>query len=305
MGEIFDLGESLLEAEEEATRRAREVDEAIEMILPANMRKALDEVKIGKKETKYIYPLEPQYDYLEYVKADFPERPHLMDLFVPQQSYILFAAISKVGKTILATDIAHCLAFGITFLGEFKVPRPVKTLILQSEINDSYFQARVRANRDYLFGKGHLKTIEQYRENLIIHPLATVHDLEDEAFDKWLRAFIGHNGIECVVIDPLQDFTVRSDSDNKEMNVFSRHLRRLIKELNISIFVVHHMGKQGMTLREVIDDYRGASILAGRADLFFIMRATDKDTTRPNMELHFRARYWPEVAPMRIRRDNT
>ena len=258
---------------------------------------------IGKED--YIYPLEPQYSYLEYVEADLPERPHYMDLFIPQQGYILFAAASKQGKTILGTDIAHCVAFGIPFLGEFKVPVPTKTLILQSEINDSYFQQRVRANRDYLYRVGHARKVEKYERNLIIHPLHQIHDLEEHLFEKWLTAFVERNEIKFVLIDPLQDFTTKEIEKNHEMNLLTQHLRNVIKKLDISIKLIHHMGKQGMTARQVIDDFRGASILAGRADLFFIMRAINTDTEDPMMELHFKPRYWPEVEPIQIKRNNT
>lgn len=78
---------------------------------------------------------------------------------------------------------------------------------------------------------------------------------------------IDHNGYTLIVVDTLARAVGGADQmDQGEMNVLCGALQRIAQDRQVTIILVHHHRKKGITAGDVVDDVMGATSIAGVAD---------------------------------------
>jgi RecA-family ATPase len=156
----------------------------------------------------------------------------------------------KSKKTFLAQNLALAIASGKSF-ANFEITKPKKVLYFLAE--GGYYP-----NRDRLQKMG-ADFSEKYMENFMLSLFTYLHINHDDAYNT-MHNFIKDSGTEVVVIDPLIKFhDVDENSASQLSDVFGR-IRGLIRELKVSVILVHHTGKV------VSKGGRGSSALVGEYD---------------------------------------
>ena len=101
--------------------------------------------------------------------------------------------------------------------------------------------------------------------------------------------FIKQFGIKCVVFDTLNAHSAFNENNSQEVggliDVFNE-----IKNVGCSIILVHHLNKPSKDFTKDIDDeLRGSSALAGAYDVHFAIRQKSDEAT--TLDLHVRSKY--------------
>ena len=184
------------------------------------------------------------------------------------KSLLLIAGQQKSKKSFLAMNMALAIATGKPFAC-FAIDAPHSVLVLSAEGGE--FSNKKRMEK-MCRGKGMTSTTNI---NLCFDSrwkLDTVDDYRD------IRNKIIEKRPEVVIIDPLVKFHYSDENSSSEMAVILNRLRELIEDLNISIILVHHMGKN--------EDggARGSSAILGEYDTY-IQIAKGKESQKLKFDM--------------------
>jgi hypothetical protein len=189
----------------------------------------------------------------EILEDDTPEPAEIIKGgILRNKSLLLIAGQQKSKKTFLGMNFGLAIAAGKSFAC-FVINSPHKVLILSAE--GGFFSNR--------------KRIEKMCKTIGIIPAANLYicfdsrwkfDAEDDYRD--LRKQISDLRPNVVIIDPLVKFHYSDENSSTEMSVILNRLRELIEDLNISIILIHHTGKN-----EDIGA-RGSSAILGEYDSY-------------------------------------
>ncbi|MHA3913865.1 AAA family ATPase [Halovulum sp. GXIMD14793] len=86
----------------------------------------------------------------------------------------------------------------------------------------------------------------------------------NEAQFKTMEQQCIEHGIDCMILDPLQDLS-RSPETNEVMRILGGRLRRMASRCQLAIGLIHHTRKMQPGVKASIDDMRGGSALRGTA----------------------------------------
>jgi hypothetical protein len=147
-------------------------------------------------------------------------------------------------KTSLVVDLAVSLGGAIPFLGQFDVPRPVKTLVISGESGEATIQETMRRIcRSKGIWPADLEGFVFWRFKL--PKLGSVADVEA------LGKFIRDNGIEVTIIDPLYLCLMSGGRTIDTSNLFEvgpllKTVCDICLEAGSTPFLVHHYRKNRM-----------------------------------------------------------
>jgi len=190
------------------------------------------------------------------------------DLIV-EGSVILLVAKPKIGKSILAVNIALAVAQGHEIF-EKKTTRG-RTLYIALEDRERLIQSRLWN----MLGKPEEIGFDIYCGDISINK---------PRFRDHLKETIRENDYKLVVIDPLIQAYSGSDENNpNEMAKVLGFVREIAQETNTSIVVVHHSRKSQGEGGDVI---RGSSAIWGAVDGAIILKSLqyDDDIKKVSME---------------------
>lgn len=170
---------------------------------------------------------------------------------------------TSLGKSVLAEQIAVCVASGKNILDRIRVPQPMRVLYLQAENDEETLQ------RDILsivkFTQVDTTLVQQ---NLAIHHL---YGLSGNALDTWIENQIIKQKTDLLMLDPYQDF-IPSGSNINDAGTFLTfifNLNRIIKEHNCAFLLVTHTPKpqdrEHWTARESVYMAVGSQAIAAWA----------------------------------------
>ena len=199
---------------------------------------------------------------LEFRARPAKKRDVFMRCWLEREGLTFLAGEHKTGKSVLAMNLAICIATGQGFLG-FEVPSPRKVLLVQQEISDPAMHDRV--------DKMIVSPPPELEQNLLI-PRRPEHywkltrvqdrDLLGKIIQDW--------GIDLVIFDPLSTFHDKKENDNGEMSGILEYFAQLIKKHNVGVLVIHHFGKPSQVDRQGSYKMRGASVLGDRPDAIIV-----------------------------------
>jgi archaellum biogenesis ATPase FlaH len=239
------------------------VDESkIETIKHSSSHAGTISQKVGSiaSSSKRHNPHSPVCSGKEIFETEFEEVEPIVEGLQGAGEDLLVFGPTNIGKSLFT--LLYALIIGCpnasTLWGRFKIPRPRKTLFLQSE-NTMYsihmrLQKIVQGNPDYQNALNNIRFPRRKRDCRISG------DLANREFLAEIRSLIQFTDADLIVIDPLISFIGCNENDNSEMRRTLDSLKEITTELKIACLMVHHVGKgsQGSS--------RGASSIEDWAD---------------------------------------
>lgn len=199
--------------------------------------------------------------------ASIPRVEYVYNRFYAKGYTSVTAAPPKVGKSLLGLIEAVDIATGRGLLtGERQAPQRVYYYNAEDDI--STIQNRVGAilkhygiPQSEIRGKLALQSGTGDGGFYIIS--GAEGEINEAQFQRMEEACIA-SGIDCMILDPLQDLS-RSPETNEVMRLLGGRLRRFATKCNLAIGLIHHTRKMQAGVKASIDDMRGGSALRGTA----------------------------------------
>lgn len=173
---------------------------------------------------------------------------------LPAQSILLLTGAPKTGKSILALNLALCLAAGEDWF-QFEIRRQVKILMIQAEVVHWALRGRLQKMKlgcNFPIPENSLFLSEPYRCNV-----------RSEEGYKVITETIDKTKPEVVIFDPLISFHNEDENSNDCMERVLMQFRELTF-LGVSVILIHHSRK--FSDDSTISNPRGASAIAGAVD---------------------------------------
>jgi hypothetical protein len=198
---------------------------------------------------------------------------------LPQQGILFVGGEPKVGKSLLVSNLALCLAAGSSRLG-FPVPARRRVLLCQFELPVPQFVSRLAGMRRAIGAAAD--------QNLFVDTGATGH-LRNAP--EGLRHFVAAAqtaAAEVILLDPLYSTHDQDENDTRAMAALCQSLLRLREASRAALIVVHH-ARKSIGRYEIGSAFRGSSALHAAGDSYVLL-------TRPapqfhTIELRFQFRY--------------
>jgi len=195
---------------------------------------------------------------------------------------LLICGAAGIGKSILTTNLALYLACpkisssllsveeAPLLFDYWQVPKPTKTLFLQSENSARATKARIEkmiaGNPLFLEGVDLITTpIDRNNEILIRGAFTT------DAFRDDVIALIKESKADVVFIDPLISFHEGNENDNGQMRTCLDVVTEISVQTRVATVVVHHVGKSKKS--KDIFAARGASAIGDWAHNIMVATA--------------------------------
>lgn len=190
---------------------------------------------------------------IEEIIKDNSEMPPqiISDGILIDEGLLLITGEAKARKTFLAYNLAFGIAKGGDFAG-FKFPVRKKVLFLVAEGGRHSNYARLKKISNS-FDEGKLGELNfSFKNKLLFDNGSTdLKDLRDKIIEK---------KYEVVFFDPFVRYHTANENSAQEVAEVFRTIRELMNELNISVVLVHHTGKNAY------QGARGSSVINGEYD---------------------------------------
>jgi len=245
----------------------------------------------------------------ELVDTQLPENQYLIGGgLIPKQGYTMLVGKAKEGKTMLALQIALCLATATPFLknvGLFPVPEAKRTLFLLRENVDEVMQAFLKkqiAGLEHRLGKDITESL-----NLIgfTRPKTTYLDLRAEGLRE-LRNLLDERSPDLVVINPLSRFLTGDMNRMEAVIKVANTLDSLGEEFNCAFLLLHHFRKFGKEDTEAEDIFERITGSSGWRNSYVSCLALERKHKRRSgniKKLSLEFRNHPPIDPITIERD--
>jgi len=198
---------------------------------------------------------------------------------LPASGILFLGGEPKLGKSVLAANLALALASGSSRLG-FQVPAPRRVLICQFELPTPHFAERLDTMRQ-LIGPA-------ADSNLFVDTVATGHLLSTpHGLDHFLGSARAVNA-EVIILDPLYSTHDQDENDTRAMSALCQSLLRLRDGSGAALIVIHHVRKAAGR-HEIGSAFRGSSALHAVGDSYLLLTRLPSET--PTVELRFQFRY--------------
>lgn len=223
-----------------------------------------------------------QIDWGSWTPIDFSqiERTEwVYGLYARGYTRLTFAA-PKAGKSLLSLAEAVDAATGRGFLTGWRKP-PRKVVYYNAEDDMNVIQARIAAlcikyGIDQSELVGQLWPVSGVEEEGFYLVSGEEGIIREDIF-QGLEAFIDREGIDLVMVDPLQDLSDAPET-NEVFRRLGRRLRKLATEHHVALGIVHHTRKPSAGVAPTLDDARGGSALRGtsRANRLLVPMSKDE-----------------------------
>jgi len=218
-------------------------------------------------------------------------------------------AVTNLGKTTFTLNLALTLAAGRTF-HPFVKNNPIwgrRVLIVDGEST----QPELKADLDVMMRNWSLAERELVKQNLFI---VCDEELGDEPLDLAKSEHIEALGEvaltfkpDLIIIDTMSAlFTLRNESDNAEIKrAVMQPLKKLGKDANAVVWLLHHIGKQNEDGRAIVGAYlgRGGSNIGGLSRVVTALKQDVKDRESIIFSLEKAKGYHLEPVRMTLDRD--
>lgn len=241
LGEIAQVAQNILEITKDSGRRS-----PLTRIMP--------------RPQELLAMLSSEEDWLE----------DLISGLLPVESLMVLYGVPKVGKTILAMNLAYHLAAGENWHG-LQIPKPCKVLYISIEGGPRSLRKRLET-----IWCGAVRPPEGNIAIWAVPPFDILKPSHFAALEAEVEAF----GPDVIIIDPLIKIHRAEENDNSAMQRVMDQIRSLIIARGISIIIIHHSSKTGNTAR-------GASSIVGDADASLRLEWEDREAHIGLRRLYF------------------
>ncbi len=190
------------------------------------------------------------------IKMEIPEFPYVVDTLVPEIAITAITADTGKGKSLIANELARCVASGESFLGEFKTKQG-NVLIIDQEMNKYTIAERAR------------NIINGYTPlDYMCEQFWKIDDIE-----KYLKLKIKiiQNDYKLIIFDTF--VTIHSGEENSagDMREINTLLLKLIKETGVTIIFIHHHRKQGKDQQYNQSTSRGSTEITAKVSSLLLV----------------------------------
>jgi RecA-family ATPase len=210
-------------------------------------------------------------DSLESFGADDKAGEPIIEKVFNRQEILLIFAPSGIGKSIYVDNIIASLVSGETLFGEFVVTKPHSVYLCEFEMSSRERGERLRS----IVQKS---SAQLNTKNLMYEAYKLNNDAHFANFAEAMRKIRP----AVIVIDPWKASHSLNENDSSEMDIILSKLRTLMAEINASVIIVHHAGRdfhyQDKTRAE--RHLRGSTVLEDRSDVILEIEETDDQDVR-------------------------
>lgn len=181
---------------------------------------------------------------------------------LPKGAKMLFGGTAKLGKSFLGLGLGRALALGkpLWDMPEFKVPKPVRVLLLEQEVG----KRGVKKRCEKVFnGDDEAKLKENF------HVLSQLRGFRIDNYDgiDFLDRVVHETGANVLILDPIGKMHGFDENDNTQITKLFFNIETVLdkcSDLNLSIVISHHYGKPVRDPKFDVDhldpyNFRGAS----------------------------------------------
>jgi len=198
------------------------------------------------------------------------EKTHpLIQDFLYENDYVLLVAKEKIGKSILALQLACNLSSGTPFLDTLEITKPVKVWYFATEGKDNDIKQRlVNMTKVIPMNKNNFK--------LICSAGLRINTPEDYGGMTSLLKRYKDELPKVIIIDPLYMAVKGSLKDDNVINDFTHIMRRVAEACDASILIIHHSKRpfrmtDGSIMTLGDDEIFGSAFLKASVDHVFYM----------------------------------
>jgi len=214
----------------------------------------------------------------KFIQAAPPKVAPIIEGILPQKGCLVIIGPPGIGKSLFTLNISMHMgnppAKGIFEL--LNVPKPVKSVFLQSE-NDQYSlwnRVRTITSADPGMKSGYRNV---FIPSFNGRSRCIGFVFRSEYFRKLLMTLKQKTGAQVAIIDPAISFMGAEENSNSEIRASLDSLTRVATDADMSVILVHHPGKVG---NMGVYTGRGASALADWASNLMTMNIVSMNNTK-------------------------
>lgn len=186
----------------------------------------------------------------EVMSNEFPQMEFKVKGILPESGIAVIYGKEKVGKTLLATQLAIDLARGTPFLGELDTKGSRVAYVSTDMILEAF---KDRLEKNALLGK----PIRGLGDRFVF--IRDSFKLDDKRDVEGLLASVMENNSDVLIIDTLSSSMTGDENSSRDMQQVIEGMRMFTNE-GIAVVLVHHEGKDNNRKE------RGSSRLPGAVD---------------------------------------
>ena len=199
----------------------------------------------------------------------------LEDLLAADSMIMVTGKAKRAFKTWLVFLMSMSASSGKSY-GLLKPARPANGLIIEVE-----GARKPTANRFKMIERGTGLSLAQCPNLYMMHQQRFL--LEDKHSIAQLGQFIKERNIQFIVLDTLVKLSRGDENDAREMTIALNGIEELRKHNQASAIYIHHTSKPGSHPKDIDDEIRGSSALAGAFDQHFAIRMAPQNPKELHM----------------------
>jgi hypothetical protein len=200
----------------------------------------------------------------ELLKKEFPPNDSILGAeLLDRAGTMLISGPQKIGKSLLACQLALCLADGSSFLGFQTGTQRYRSLILQAEVSEKRMKERF-AKQVTLFS-------DNSHPNVLNACVFSQIKLDSPDGQLILNGLLKQHSPDVVIIDPLTNFHTGNEQEVHGISRITSFLDGLRMKFKVAVVLIHHHGKSSRDRTNVGHKARGSSALAGWYDTHLSM----------------------------------
>ena len=218
------------------------------------------------------------WSFGELMAAQHPRPAFLCEgLGLREGETAIIAGAGGTGKSLLALQLAQCLAAGRAFLdnGRFSPARPYRVGLYLSEESLGELSFRASATAQGIGFSQEERTAVYANLHLLDFQGSSIN-LEDGATQNVLRQTVQNRQLDLLIIDPLSSVHNRNENDNAQMRRVLEALAPIQYQSGLCVVYVHH---EAQSVAEDSHAARGGTAIRDTARALIRLQSHGYDAT--------------------------
>lgn len=250
-----------------------------------------------KEELEKKYEERKKIDFLfasDIINMEFPPDTYFIDKLLPEGAIVALAGKRSTFKSWIVYYWCKCILEGKPVWNQFET-RPTKILIIDEENRLAMIHKRLKL----VFGK------DKIAKELAIVNFSGMKVNRDE-WKVAIKELINEIKPGIIFVDSITRVHSLEENSADDVNeLFTEHLRPMIKDTNITLVFLHHLRKgQYDRVSDDMDELRGSSEFTNIPDCVHLVHRP-KGTRDMFVFKQIKARDDTEIFPMKIKVDIT
>lgn len=189
----------------------------------------------------------------------------LVEGLIPSEAITLISGAPASFKTFMSIHLAQCVAERKDFLGHYKIPQQMNTLVLDKE----------NSERDL---KERFENMDMNKDAPILYApnLESFYLTDDKDVDELIRKIEEPDQTGLVVIDSLRRFHRGEENSSGDMSAIFDNLKKLTSR-GVTIVILHHHRKEPLGGFTSGNSIRGSSDILAAVDCHIALEFVKKD----------------------------